>query len=160
MHVCVCVCVCVLALTLLGPELDEYDSIKLVNFIRRAIYEHRCPLCGLVHTNPADLLAHMGKEKHFGLKKTDPAWRDAQYVDTSRHYSLGVFPSSSLTPFLLVNTVLFLTCGCRYLFPTYENDALLTGFAEWSEEDDEEFSKKDQLKAEKDLGMDELLDQP
>ncbi len=50
----------------------------------------------------------------------------------------------------------------RYLFPTYENDALLTSFADFSSEEDEAapepLSKRDQEKMLRDLGMGELLD--
>ncbi|EGG13732.1 C2H2-type zinc finger-containing protein [Cavenderia fasciculata] len=59
---------------------NYYDSIKLINFIRRQSYELNCPMCGLKHQDEADLNKHIQSNDHVGVDKNNEMWRDAQFL--------------------------------------------------------------------------------
>ncbi|KAL1130611.1 hypothetical protein AAG570_011853 [Ranatra chinensis] len=54
-------------------DLTFYDQVKLVNYIRRQIYRHRCITCDLELENNGLLLEHMTREKHL-IMPTQLMW--------------------------------------------------------------------------------------
>jgi hypothetical protein len=90
-------------------NLDTYDSIKLINYVRRMVHERRCPTCLVQEATQEALVSHCTAQRHFGLNKDSPDWRNAQY-----------------------------------LFPTYENDALLCGLYDSDDEGDGPFEPDDE----------------
>lgn len=52
-------------------DLNFYQKIKLVNYIRKQIHSKQCIVCDLKCENLEDLLIHMEDEKHFCLPSVE-----------------------------------------------------------------------------------------
>jgi hypothetical protein len=61
-------------------SLDFYDSVKLVNYIRRQVEEKACVKCGEKQGSRKDLLDHMQKENHFAPTRDAEFWKNPQYL--------------------------------------------------------------------------------
>eukprot|EP01133_Synstelium_polycarpum_P001394 gene1394-1610_t len=61
-------------------NVDYYDCIKMINFIRRHMYELTCCQCGSKMEDVDALRKHMASENHCGVQKDLAEWRDAQYL--------------------------------------------------------------------------------
>ncbi|KAF2078570.1 hypothetical protein CYY_000070 [Polysphondylium violaceum] len=62
-------------------KLDYYDSMKVLNFIRRQIYQLVCCYCGHQFQDANSLYAHLAADtQHCGVKKNNPKWADPQYL--------------------------------------------------------------------------------
>lgn len=108
-------------------------------------------MCGLTFPHAPELHAHLQKEKHCGVQRNDPSWKDAQYVAAT---PVVCGPSGACSVHAFTDR------PRRYLFPTYENDALLTSFADFSSDEEvpERLSRQDQERMLRDVGMGELLE--
>eukprot|EP01104_Vermistella_antarctica_P019633 TRINITY_DN779_c0_g1_i1.p1 TRINITY_DN779_c0_g1~~TRINITY_DN779_c0_g1_i1.p1 ORF type:complete len:653 (+),score=151.40 TRINITY_DN779_c0_g1_i1:136-2094(+) len=61
--------------------LDEYGCIRLINYVRRRVYEHCCPCCGESHPRGgAALRAHMEKEEHYSIGEDTSFLSDTKYL--------------------------------------------------------------------------------
>jgi len=61
-------------------KLEFYDCVKLINFIRRQIYERLCVYCDSKFQTNSDLLYHMKEAGHFCVNRDAPFWKDSQYL--------------------------------------------------------------------------------
>ncbi|EGC32860.1 hypothetical protein DICPUDRAFT_155139 [Dictyostelium purpureum] len=62
-------------------NLDYYESMKLLNFIRRQTHQLVCCHCGETHQDKPSLYSHFETNKdHCSVVKENPVWRDAQYL--------------------------------------------------------------------------------
>ncbi len=58
--------ICVFLILIVSlPALDTYGAIKMINYIRRQVFEHRCTLCGLMFPQDEERLEHMSKVSHL-----------------------------------------------------------------------------------------------
>ena len=89
--------------------LDYYQQVKAVNYLRREVATQHCPACHAHCSSPAHLMLHMGVKGHCSLPSDISIWDQAQYV----------------IPLYLTLLLYTLLSFYRYLFPTFENDALL-----------------------------------
>jgi Zn ribbon nucleic-acid-binding protein len=78
-----------MTLVLVYAALDFYDSVKLVNYIRRQVEEKACVKCGEKQGSRKDLLDHMQKENHFAPTRDAEFWKNPQYVHTTTSPPLG-----------------------------------------------------------------------
>jgi uncharacterized C2H2 Zn-finger protein len=60
--------------------LDFYDSVKLVNYIRRQVEQKACVRCGKKQASRKDLIDHMQKENHFAPTRDAEFWKNPQYL--------------------------------------------------------------------------------
>lgn len=62
--------------------LDFYQSIKLINYIRKQTSLCRCYSCGATYNSIDAMTAHMERERHFSQVPNRDAsfWNDPQYV--------------------------------------------------------------------------------
>ena len=72
-----------MTLILCYAALDFYDSVKLVNYIRRQVEEKACVKCGEKQGSRKDLLDHMQKENHFVPARDAEFWKNPQYAPTA-----------------------------------------------------------------------------
>ncbi|KAN0000714.1 hypothetical protein ACTFIZ_001159 [Dictyostelium cf. discoideum] len=92
-------------------NLDYYESIKLLNFIRRCVSEMICCYCGDNSFKDKETFfshLHINQHEHCDVIKENPVWKDAQY-----------------------------------LFPTYENDNILTNFEEFDESENQQYLEEE-----------------
>ncbi|GAM22166.1 hypothetical protein SAMD00019534_053410, partial [Acytostelium subglobosum LB1] len=61
-------------------KLDYYDTIKMLNFIRRHQYEMNCCHCGSAFESDDSLEKHQKDAGHCGVMRQLDIWRDAQYL--------------------------------------------------------------------------------
>ncbi|XP_075065123.1 zinc finger protein 277 [Mixophyes fleayi] len=59
--------------------LNFYQQVKLVNFIRRQIYQCRCHGCQEKFQSKTELITHMEEEKHLGVLPERSLWDQPQY---------------------------------------------------------------------------------
>lgn len=83
-----------------SKKLSFYDRVKMVNFVRRAMYKMECIKCGTVWNDMEQFRDHLNANNHYSLGE-------------SKHWN---FP--------------------QYLFPTYEDDAMLCHLDDLDEEQD------------------------
>ncbi|XP_014678679.1 PREDICTED: zinc finger protein 277-like, partial [Priapulus caudatus] len=62
-----------------SQQLSFYQQVKLVNFIRRQMHQHRCPYCDSRLSSEKELEDHMQKEGHVGKVPDSCTWDQPQY---------------------------------------------------------------------------------
>jgi Zn ribbon nucleic-acid-binding protein len=77
-----------------SAALDFYDSVKLVNYIRRQVDEKACVKCGEKQGSRKELLDHMQKENHFTPTRDAEFWKNPQYAPplSSLHRLFFIIP--------------------------------------------------------------------
>ncbi|EFA76405.1 C2H2-type zinc finger-containing protein [Heterostelium album PN500] len=61
-------------------NIDYYESVKMINFIRRHQYEKTCCCCGTKFESDKLLEEHQKDEGHHKVDRQLDVWRDAQYL--------------------------------------------------------------------------------
>jgi len=61
-------------------ELDFYDCVKLINYVRRQMAEQSCVVCGQKGASRNEILQHMKQEGHFTIKRDAEFWKNPQYL--------------------------------------------------------------------------------
>lgn len=59
-------------------EMDFYQQVKLVNYVRRQVYIGHCPCCDEILRNRGELLEHMSVKSHF-IKPQMQLWDQPEY---------------------------------------------------------------------------------
>lgn len=59
-------------------DMDFYEQVKLVNYIRRQLYKNLCVNCGVQLTSRKEVLEHMVSENHLYLPPKD-LWNQPEY---------------------------------------------------------------------------------
>ncbi|GAB1297407.1 Zinc finger protein 277 [Apodemus speciosus] len=70
-------CLCLLSTEI--KELNFYQQVKLVNFIRRQVHQCRCYSCRVKFTSKPELRAHMEEAKHTSLLPDRKTWDQLEY---------------------------------------------------------------------------------
>lgn len=60
-------------------KLKFYSQVKIINFIRRKIFEKRCTICDLVFEFRDDLVAHMTLTGHISVLPDENKWDQSMY---------------------------------------------------------------------------------
>jgi len=60
-------------------NLTFYHQVKIVNFIRKQIYELKCPSCLLEYKSKGDLQEHLKSEKHYNIPEDKSVWDQPGY---------------------------------------------------------------------------------
>ncbi|XP_074619362.1 zinc finger protein 277-like isoform X1 [Acropora palmata] len=59
--------------------LDFYHQVKIVNYVRRQVYQNNCVKCEVNFCSKQAVLDHMEKEQHFSLPDEKSSWDQPQY---------------------------------------------------------------------------------
>jgi len=74
-------------------ELDFYHQVKIVNYVRKQVYQCRCPMCLREYDGQDELQYHLADENHFGLPDDRSVWDQPGYF-------FSTFDDDSLLCFL------------------------------------------------------------
>eukprot|EP01137_Pigoraptor_chileana_P003687 Opistho-2@44239 len=58
--------------------LDIYQRIKMVNFLRRKVFESTCPACAIPFLDRDLLLSHMSPLSHYLPERSSDTWNQAE----------------------------------------------------------------------------------
>lgn len=59
--------------------LDFYHQVKIVNYVRKQVYQCRCPMCLREYDGQDELQYHLAIEQHFGLPEDRTVWDQPGY---------------------------------------------------------------------------------